>query len=322
MFKLNCGVALLGTVAALMAFAAPAHAAADQTYVASTGVDTGTTCDRAAPCRTFQYAHDQTNSGGQITALDAADYEPVTITKSITVRANSEEASIFVTTGNAITINAPNLGVALQGLTLRGSATAGNGIFVQAVGHLGVYSMRASQFQGAAPNGFGIKINSNVGSRYILQGLSLNGNGNAANSTGGAIQISPASGGTAQALIDNVTGSRNVFGVAVDGTGSTGGMNVTIRNSIFTHSRVDGVIATTPPGGAPIGVLVERSALHHNINGARAFGSGVTIRLLYSSIVGNGLGVGAGSGGVVQSYGNNAINANGTDGTPTLISLK
>ena len=158
--------------------------------------------------------------------------------------------------------------------------------------------------------------------RFIFQNLSLNGNGNATDLTGGAVEIGPQPGGSALVTIDSVTGSRNVFDIAADGSSSVAGMNITVRNTIFTHSRVDGIIAVTPTGGAPIGVMVERSTLSNNQFGARAFGPGVTIRLNGNTISGNNTGVAAGSGGAVLSYGNNAINANGADGTPGTVALK
>jgi hypothetical protein len=190
------------------------------------------------------------------------------------------------------------------------------------VGHLGVYGVRASQFQAAAPYGFGIKVAVTNQARFIFQNLSLNGNGNATNSTGGAIQIAPQPGGSAFVTIDAVTGSRNVFGIAADGTGSVNGMNITVRNVLMTHSRVDGIVAVTPPGGAPVGFMVEHSTLSNNQFGARAIGTGVVLRLNNNTISGNTTGVAAFSGGAVLSYGNNAISANGTDGTPGTVALK
>ena len=50
----------------------------------STGIDQGT-CPRTAPCLTFTYAVGQTPAGGEVVALDAGGFGPVTITKSITI---------------------------------------------------------------------------------------------------------------------------------------------------------------------------------------------------------------------------------------------
>jgi hypothetical protein len=60
-------------VAAALAAAlpAPAHAQQPRTFVSPTGSDSNN-CSLAAPCRTFQVAITQTNSGGEIAALGTA----------------------------------------------------------------------------------------------------------------------------------------------------------------------------------------------------------------------------------------------------------
>lgn len=49
------------------------------TYVSGKGADSSNCSSPANPCRTFQFAFDHTASGGEIKALDAADYGPVHI---------------------------------------------------------------------------------------------------------------------------------------------------------------------------------------------------------------------------------------------------
>jgi len=100
-----------------------------RTCVSANGNDANT-CHCTTPCRTFQRAHNQTLSDGEITVLDAGGYGPVTITKSISiVNDGSGEASIIVA-GDApiktgITVNAPAGGyVNLRGLTIQGSTSS------------------------------------------------------------------------------------------------------------------------------------------------------------------------------------------------------
>src|SRR5215469_11722144 len=109
--------------------ATPAQAQFSRTYVsAATGSD-GNSCGFGAPCRTFQRAHDQTNSDGEITVLDPGDYTKqgvaFTITKSISiVNDGNGEASIQVSGGAAgITVN----GGAGAYVNLRGITTQGVG---------------------------------------------------------------------------------------------------------------------------------------------------------------------------------------------------
>jgi hypothetical protein len=55
------------------------------TWVSRTGV--GTACTFAEPCASFATAQKVTLPGGVISVLDAGDYGSITVTKSITIRA-------------------------------------------------------------------------------------------------------------------------------------------------------------------------------------------------------------------------------------------
>jgi hypothetical protein len=63
---------------ALTCLAAPAKANVPVTYVSGKGHDSGNCSSPANPCRTFQFAVNQTAAGGEVKALDPADYRPVT----------------------------------------------------------------------------------------------------------------------------------------------------------------------------------------------------------------------------------------------------
>jgi len=126
-----------------------------------------------------------------------------------------------------------------------------------------------------------------------------------------------ASGGGAQVLLARAQLLNGVFGLAIDTTGSTGGVNAVVRNSRIQNNSQDGIVLV---GGAPIGLLVDDSAVFANGgNGVRAIGANVTARLSQTAVAGNGTGVAAFSGGLVQSYGNNNIVANGANGTAVKI---
>jgi hypothetical protein len=101
--------------------------------------------------------------------------------------------------------------------------------------------------------------------------------------------------------LNRVTASRNVFGIAADGTGSTGGINMTISDGEVAGNRQDGIIATTPGGGAPIGVTVKNTKWVNNNIGIRSVGTGVTVRVSDSTIIGNGTGLTFGFGGALLS---------------------
>jgi hypothetical protein len=63
------------------------------TFVSVDGSDAGA-CTITAPCKTFAYAHDQTNANGTINVLTSGSYGPVTITKSISIVAEGVHALI------------------------------------------------------------------------------------------------------------------------------------------------------------------------------------------------------------------------------------
>src|SRR3954447_13289241 len=96
-----CGGLLLASMLPVAAIALP------QTWVASTGG--GTACSRGSPCATFQAAQNATDANGQVSCVDAADYGPVTLTKSITIDCSDVGATISVAAGDAITTGPVNL---------------------------------------------------------------------------------------------------------------------------------------------------------------------------------------------------------------------
>lgn len=84
---------------ASLAAPAPAPALAQQSaatrlFVSAGGVDSGR-CNRPAPCRTFAFAVTKATAGGQIVALDTADYGPVTITMSLTIAGEDGATAII-----------------------------------------------------------------------------------------------------------------------------------------------------------------------------------------------------------------------------------
>jgi hypothetical protein len=112
--------ASLLAAAVLPAFAAPAFAA-QISYVSSKGADAGACSTAAAPCRTFAYAHGQTSAGGEIKALDAGEYGPLTITKSITVTGVEGASAGQPNVGDDVVITAGAADtVTLVGLTIQG----------------------------------------------------------------------------------------------------------------------------------------------------------------------------------------------------------
>ena len=128
----------LAASAALFAslYAAPTWALSTVTYVSGKGADTGACASPASACRTFGFAINQTSAGGEIVALDPANYGPVTITKSISIEGvDGAKIAGIPSGGNGITINAGKTDVInISRLTIDGGKTAQSGISTALVG--------------------------------------------------------------------------------------------------------------------------------------------------------------------------------------------
>ena len=123
-----------------------AHA---QFWVASNGG--GTTCSRSLPCATFQAAHDAASAGVEIKCVDAHDYGPVTITKSITIDCTGVGAAVVTSASHGVVINLNNGTVRLRGLHVDGKNTGTFGLDVHTSGgQLSIEKCRISRFSGDA----------------------------------------------------------------------------------------------------------------------------------------------------------------------------
>src|ERR1700704_3703982 len=112
--------------------AAPAQAAAPtKVWVANTGVDNASCGAVTAPCATFQQAHDNVAAGGDIGVLNAGDYRPINITKSVNITNDGAgETSILVPANTAGVRIQAGIGdvVGLRGLVIDGQGIGQNGI--------------------------------------------------------------------------------------------------------------------------------------------------------------------------------------------------
>jgi hypothetical protein len=119
---------------ALAALAVPSSAfgQATRTWVSGVG-DDANPCSRTAPCKTFAGAISKTAAKGEINVIDPGGFGALTITKSITVKAEGPTAGVLTNAANAININAgANDKVTLSGLDINGLGTANHGIRITA----------------------------------------------------------------------------------------------------------------------------------------------------------------------------------------------
>jgi hypothetical protein len=283
-----------------------AYALNQHSWVSGTG--SGAACTRAAPCADFGIATGATQAGGVISVLDSGDFGPLQITKPVTIRADGADGGVVNLVGNfgIVIVGAPSDVFTLEGLHLDGG-----GITFASGARLHVLRcVIANVFINGVVNGIFFEPNS-AGRLDVTDTVLMN---NGSGSTGAGILIKPQPGGTAQVNLDRVSAQGNVFGVAADGSNSTGGINMTIKNSTLASNVNDGLVATTSSGGAPIGVLLSNTASINNGFGIRSIGPNVTVRVNSSEIAGNGTGLAPLGGGALLTFGNNAVRANGSDG--------
>jgi hypothetical protein len=282
MSRISLSLTLFATLLVLLTRAAPVHAQASRTWVSGVG-DDANPCSRTAPCKTFAGAISKTAAGGEIDALDPGGFGAVTITKAITIDGGGGQVASILAAGT-------------------------NGIVVQA-GVNDVVTLRNLQLNGIRSGINGIRFLS--GAAIVIENCEIFG------FTAAAVNIQPSAG--ARVFVSNSTLTNNANGIFVDGT--TGGAGASIIISV-TQTRAannssNGFTAFTTTGHSRITMLLDRIvASNNNVVGVQANGPGVGIIMGNSTVAGNGTGVSQVNGGVIGSYKNNNINANGADGTP------
>ncbi len=199
-------LAIAGALASLKLLSAvPALAASPVTFVSGKGADSGTCAMPGNPCRTFQFASGQTSPGGEIKALDPADYGGLTITNSISIT-GIDGAGIGGGTANAITINAePNDTINLSHLTVDGLKTAQCGIILHTGGQLTVSLCTVRNF---ASIGIGLFPTGNTA--FLIADTAVSDNSGAS-----GIVVIPQGTGTAHGTLRHVSADKNDNGIFV-----------------------------------------------------------------------------------------------------------
>jgi hypothetical protein len=289
--------------------------------VASNG-NNANTCSRAAPCAALQTAHDKTSAGGEVNCVDSGDFGSVLINRSITIDCGGafagDSSSPFV-----FKIDAPGASVRLRNLSMNGVNSFGaTGIDFVNGASLFVENCTIVGFR--ITPGIGIKFTppAGVAAKLFISDSVVNDNGLAAG--GGGIIIQPAGSGTARVVLTRIQVENNTHGILADGTGSTGSIVVQVRDSVSAGNDGNGIAAVTKAGNAATGIVVHRSSSIGNAgSGILAQGSGALVHLGSSTVVGNGAGLNAASGGQIFSYQNNETTGNAIDGAPTgVLALK
>ena len=220
----------------------------------------------------------------------------MTITKSITISSEGFEAGVLVSGTNGIIVNAPTTDVVvLRGLDIEGLGTGLDGIKVLGgLAALHVEKCTINAFRGS--NGSGIEIAPTTAgtTKVFIKDTIVRNNGQG---TGGGIRFNSGAGVTVKGSLDNVRMENNIFGLKVEGNGSS---NLSVSNSIASGNSAAGYSIVTSGAVAQI----ERSVASHNGGPGVSCSAGTTVRIGNMSISDNS---GGDTAGACSSFQNNDI---------------
>jgi hypothetical protein len=289
--------------ATLLAFGLGAGVAQAQTrvFVAAQGSDANP-CTFAAPCRSFQHAHDTVAGGGEIDVLDPAGYGAVTITKALSIQGHGF-AGLAVPSGNGITINTAGVVVNLRGLLLDGVGTGGSGIVFNSGASLTVEDCVLRNLTGDA-----IAFNPNASSNLAVSNTFIADNG------GTGVTATPTGSGiTVKIALSRVEVHNSSSGFVIQGLLATGAINATAVEGVAAGNANSGFAVDSAAGKATTSLTVVRSTSVNNQIGLQALTSqdqNAILRVTQSTVTGNTSGwLNVGSG-IVQSYSDNNIDGN------------
>lgn len=276
--------------------ASPAHA--QRVFVAAQGSDANP-CTFAAPCRSFQHAHNVVAAGGEIDVLDPGGYGAVTITKAISIQGHGFSGVSVGSGGTAITISAgANDAINLTGLLIEGAGIGQTGIHFTTGKSLTIESCIIRNLTQD-----GIDFNPSASSALSVLDSVIADIGN------DGINVSPTGSGTMTAAFTRIQ-VQNVGAIAIFllGNSSTGTIYANVTDSAAinfgdTGFRADASTAVTH-------LTVIRSLASNGFIGVRASGNLANIRLGQSTVTGTFNAYFAVGGGSISTYGDNNLDDN------------
>jgi len=280
-----------------------AQAQASRTWVSGVG-DDANPCSRTAPCKTWAGAISKTAACGEIDALDPGGFGAVTITKSITLDGTGTMASILASLTTGITINAAATDViTIRGISINGFCNGLRGINLLSAKTVNIEDCVIFRF-----NGNGIQSTDANGLRLNIRNTVIRDN------TGDGINIVAAQGGLARVSLQNVSLNGNANGLH-----ARSGVTVTASESVFAGNTAAGAFSDNTVAGSFAVVRIQRSQISGNNVGVQA-GSGAGVSASVVEIGQNQIdfntsnGVLISTGGTVETFTNNSILGNGTNG--------
>ncbi len=298
----------LAACAALL-FPVVASAQQNRTAVSINGLDTNP-CTVASPCRSFTAAMAQTNSGGEIIAVDSGGYGAFIVSRAVSVQAapGVYAGVTAASSGDAIYVDAgASSTVVLRNLVLNGLGTGHAGISITATS--AEVHIENCVIQNFATYGVFAFLNVRISDSIIRK-------------CGSAIWIDNA-GAAVKATVVNVAMKEMDGGDLVSpGTGIFAHRNatVTVRNSVAVKAtnsafraagggvlNLESCTATDNGTGITAGISLN-SLTPGTVRLSNNLG---TVRLSNNLVTGNATGIS--NGGTIETWGNNKIAGNTTN---------
>lgn len=303
MSKFRFTIKVMAIAIFMFATVSIAQAQASRTWVSGVG-DDANPCSRTAPCKTWAGAISKTAACGEIDALDPGGFGAVTITKSITLDGTGTMASILASLVNGIIINAAATDViTIRGISINGFCNGLSGISLLQAKTVNVEDCVIFRM-----GGNGITSTDNNGLKLNIRNTVIRDCG------GDGMNILAAAAGIARVTLHNVRLSGNVNGLH-----ARSGVTVTASESVFAGNSSAGVFSDNTVAASFAVIRVQRSQVSGNGTGVQA-GSGAGVAASVVEISQNlidfntGNGVLISTGGQVDTFTNNSITGNGTNG--------
>jgi hypothetical protein len=253
----------------------------------------------------------------------------VSINKSLVIDCHYTEGGALAG-GNGITVNdalGPTPGasvIVIRGLDIFGVNPPTHGVRVLSAAAVMIEDTVIRRFNSA--NSFGISFQPTGTTNLYVTNTTITTNGNAA--TGGGINIQPTGTGVGRVVLSNVRIDQNAnTGVFVNSTANTGaGIALIMDKTRIAGTTGDGLRLLQPVGGAGLfGMVTDSIIANNSASGISANGSNIHFRAGDNTITGNSFVSGAGvliaGGAQVQTYLDNRLDGNTSDGGFTLPSI-
>jgi Right handed beta helix region len=280
--------------------AVSAQAQSPRTFVSAAGSDSNP-CSFAAPCRHFQAAVSATSAEGEVDALDPAGYGPITITQAITIEGQGWSYIAPPAGGAGITINASSGNVVIRGVSLNGVGITGTTTGIQFNSGFSGINLTVTDCVIQNFTGYGL-------ASFSPTSVLLVSNSHFANNATG-IEVFGGAG-----VIDHVVTSSNTGDGLFFGS-SSATVSFTVSDTVISNNKLNGVHVAAIGNFA---VMLRNVVVSNNVqSGVFAEGAQTIIRVAKSTITGNATGFTTSQSGQIESYGDNNLNGNTTDGAPT-----